>query len=79
MSGDPTSQMITNDQCRAARGLINWSQSQLAQNSKTGLSTVRNFEAGRSVPRPLYMDAIEVALTKAGVEFIAGGVRLKKP
>ncbi|WP_348643913.1 helix-turn-helix domain-containing protein [Phyllobacterium myrsinacearum] len=39
---------ITADQCRAARALTNMSQEDLAKAAKVGLSTVRNFETGRS-------------------------------
>jgi transcriptional regulator with XRE-family HTH domain len=68
--------MITPAQSRAARGLIGWSQAQLAAESNVGLSTVRNFERGRSNPTRNNLATMRRALEDAGVEFTErNGVR----
>lgn len=76
--------MITPSQSRAARGLVDMSQVELAKAANVGQSTVRNFEAGRSVPVANNLEAIARALEAAGVQFIpenggGPGVRLSKP
>ena len=75
--------MISSSQCRAARGLLDWSQQQLADAAKVGIVTVRHFEAGKVVPRAATVVVIEQALVSAGIEFIdenggGSGVRWKK-
>ncbi|MGC1353782.1 MAG: helix-turn-helix transcriptional regulator [Xanthobacteraceae bacterium] len=75
--------MITREQCRAARGLLGWSQSDLAQAALVGVVTVRQFETGAHDPRRLTLHAIRSAFEAAGAEFIdenggGPGVRLRR-
>jgi transcriptional regulator with XRE-family HTH domain len=68
-------------QCRAARGLLDWTQVKLAEAAGLSLSTVVKFErSGRAVA----VGAVPImkrALESAGVEFFNGdepGVQLRK-
>jgi transcriptional regulator with XRE-family HTH domain len=75
--------VITPSQCRAARGLLEWSQQELAEYAQVGVVTVHQLEAGTSEPRRATLQAIRRAFETAGVEFIdenggGPGVRLKK-
>ena len=75
--------MITPAQCRAARGLLDWSQQRLAEEARIGVVTVRQFEGGAAQPRNATFDVLRRALEAAGVIFVAEngegpGVRLKK-
>jgi predicted transcriptional regulator len=76
--------VITPEQCRAARGLLSWSQQDLAEKSGVGIVTIHQLEAGTSQPRRATVDVVRRALEAAGIEFIdenggGPGVRLKKP
>lgn len=75
--------MITPAQSRAARGLVEWSQQELAERSNLSESTIRDFEKGRRVPSVNNLAAIARALETAGVQFIdqnggGPGVRMKR-
>jgi transcriptional regulator with XRE-family HTH domain len=72
------------EQLRAARGLLGWSQSELAERSGLSLPTVKRVESGTG-PRVSNEARIKLqrALESAGVEFInenggGPGVRLRK-
>jgi transcriptional regulator with XRE-family HTH domain len=76
-------QMFTPAQCRAARGLIDWSQLELAQRAGVGIVTIRQLEAGNHAPRRATLEVVRRALEAGGVEFIdesggGAGVRLRK-
>jgi predicted transcriptional regulator len=74
---------MTPEQCRAARGLLDWGQADLAEKAAVGIVTVRQFEAGAHAPRRATLDVIKRAFEAAGVELIdenggGPGVRLRK-
>lgn len=76
--------MITPRQIRAARALLDWSQQELADKAIVSLNAVTRLEKAKVDSRSSTVTAIEKALAKAGIEFLAAdqkgeGVRLKNP
>ncbi|WP_435642106.1 helix-turn-helix transcriptional regulator [Micavibrio aeruginosavorus] len=69
---------ITADQIRAARALKNWSQADLAERVDMATPSIGNIESGKHNPTPQTQAAIIEAFEDAGIEFIDGGVRVKK-
>ncbi len=77
--------MIGAEQMRAARGLIGWSQSRLAEASGLAVSTIKRMEGAGSTLKSSVENVLKVqqALEDAGVIFInrneegGPGVRLK--
>jgi len=59
--------MLNPEQSRAARGWLNWTQAELAERANVGLSTVKDFEAGRRTPIGNNLAAIHRALEAAGI------------
>ena len=70
-------------QLRAARGLLGWSKTRLAEAANVPLENLRHYEASDSADVPeADLDAMRHALEAAGVEFIDDGqpgVRMKPP
>lgn len=64
--------MISIDQCRAARALLDWSAQTLADKARVGVATVRRYESGQVIADASLV-AIETALSAAGVAFVANG------
>lgn len=60
-------------QCRAARGLLDWTQDHLAQSAGVSRSTIRDFESGRHALHRSTATLIEAALHQAGVVLLGGG------
>ena len=76
--------MITPRQIRAARAILGWSQQELADKAIVSLNAVTRLERGKVDSRVSTVSAVEKALTKAGIDFLASdtkgeGVRLRSP
>ena len=70
MHGD-TRNALTPSQCRAARGLLGWTQENLARQSAVAKKTIADFERGaprRQQPRTLA--DLRASFERAGLEFI---------
>lgn len=74
---------LTAEQCRAARGLLGWSQGDLAEKSGVSRVPLANFEAGHSKPYQRTIEKLRSALEQAGVVIVdpnglGPGVRLRE-
>jgi len=75
--------MITPSQCRAARGLLDWTQQELAEAARIGVATIRLFEGEAAESRHATLAVLRRAFVLAGFEFIdenggGPGLRLRK-
>ena len=61
---------MTREQCRAARGWLDWGHKELAAAASVSLSTVRDFEKGRRVPIGATLAAMRKALEGRGIGFV---------
>ncbi len=61
---------ITPEQCRAARALLDWSQTAFANAASAGQSTVAKFERGTRKPHASTLERMRATFEAAGVEFI---------
>lgn len=67
---------ITIQQVKAARALLDWKQSDLAEACHLSLTAINNLERGIGSPRVETINGIRAALEEAGIEFTEGeGVR----
>lgn len=64
---------ISQEDVRAARALIQWSQGDLAKAASVGVSTIADFEKGMRTPIANNLDAIRRAFEGAGVTFTPTG------
>lgn len=65
--------MITGPQIRAARSLIGWTQEELAAEAGVSVDSVKRAERSTSDPRSSTLEAIRLAVEKAGVIFLEAG------
>jgi transcriptional regulator with XRE-family HTH domain len=61
---------ITTAQMRGARGLLNWSQSELSKRTSISTTSIGNIEAGNTQARESTLKLIRQAFENAGIEFI---------
>ncbi len=74
-------------QLRAARSLLGWKQTELAEKSGVGIATIRRLEAQSDILRGMSETVwkLQKALEDGGVDFIDGdgstgpGIKLSKP
>ena len=79
MTKNIASRLIYAAQIRAARGLLNWSQGELAEGAGVSKQSVTRIEIGATDPRLSTITALNEAIHSAGVEMaedINGTVRL---
>jgi transcriptional regulator with XRE-family HTH domain len=69
----PSATMITGAQIRAARALIGWKQSELAEQSGVSEISIKNIERGATDPRASTLQAVQAAFDRAGVVFLESG------
>lgn len=60
-------------QSRAARGMLGWSQGDLAAKVGLGEEDIRNFEEGSGDPASGRIEALRSTLMAAGIVFSEGG------
>jgi transcriptional regulator with XRE-family HTH domain len=65
--------MVTDMQSRAARGLLKWTQNDLARISGLSAGAIRNYENGLTQPNVATMMVLRQTFEKHGVEFTADG------
>ncbi len=80
----PHAKILHPAQCRGARGLLSWSQGELADRAGVSRSTVKDFETERHAlhhsTERLLIDAIEAGgVCLIGPDEAGAGVRLKRP
>jgi len=65
--------MIRPEHSRAARGLLNWTQHDLAAHADVGIATVQNFESGKTRPHKGTLRLLRETFERHGITFITEG------
>lgn len=69
---------ITTAQIRGARGILNWSQQDLAQRTGISATSIGSIENGQTTPRQNTLDTIRTTFERNGIEFLGlEGVRVQ--
>jgi predicted transcriptional regulator len=76
--------MVTPRQIRAARSLLGWSQQSLADKAVVSINALARLEKAKVDSRISTIRAVENALIRGGIEFLAAGqfgegVRFRSP
>ena len=67
---------ITTAQIRGARGILNWSQQDLAQRTGISATSIGSIENGQTTPRSSTLETIRSTFERNGIEFLGlQGVR----
>ncbi len=81
VSSGASPNLMTPAQCRGARGLLGWSEADLAGRSGLDEGFVRGFETGTGDPASGQVEALRSALMQGGIVFTDGatpGVRVSE-
>ena len=69
---------LTTAQIRGARGLLNWSQNELAERTGISGTSIGAIESGSTSPRKNTLDTIRSTFERNGVEFLGlDGIRMQ--
>ena len=59
--------MITPEQCKAGRAVLNWTQGDLAQAAGVSIRTIQEFEAASRTPNRTTLQGLLSALERNGI------------
>lgn len=71
-SGQAAMETMSPEQSRAARGLLGWSEADLAAKTGLGEDAVRAFEAGTGDPASGFVENLRSAFMAEGIRFTGG-------